>query len=76
MHAPPAAHETAAPRQAEALAAELTRLLRVRGLELEVLALRDLLAAGSGDAACESQLKEIVRLLSEVIMFRAGLARE
>ena len=88
MHGPQAACSIAATPQADALATELssghpmsdvelTLLLRARDMEREVMALRDLLRAGSGDAGREQQLKEeIVRLLSKVIMFRAGLVRE
>jgi hypothetical protein len=86
MHGPPAACSIAATPPAEAAErradhrvseAELMLLRRARDIEREVMALRDLLRAGSGDAGREQQLKEeIVRLLSKVIVFRAGLARE
>lgn len=86
MHGPPASYANPTP-PAETLAApaigarpvsdaDLALLQRARDMEREVMALRDLLAAGPGDAARQQQLKEeIVRLLSKVIMFRAGLAR-
>ncbi|WP_295989971.1 hypothetical protein [Rugamonas sp.] len=87
--APPAPTLTVEPVEAVGLAglagaaghpvsdADLTLLLRARNIEREVMALRDLLSAASGDAGREQFLrKEIVRLLSKVILFRAGLARE
>lgn len=88
MQGPPATYSMAATPQGAPLTAdlsalrpvsdaELALLLRARALEREVVMLRDLLAVGSADAGHEQQLKEeIVRLLSKVIMFRAGLARE
>jgi len=88
MHGPPAAYGIAATPQTEALMADLlagqpvsdadlTLVLRARDIEREVMTLRGLLAAGSANAGCDQHLKEeIVRLLSKVIMFRVGLARE
>jgi len=88
MHGLPASYDIAATPPAGALTvqpsavrpvsgAELALLLRARDIEREVMALRGLLAGAAGDAARQQQLKEeIVRLLSKVIIFRAGLARE
>src|SRR5471030_43776 len=88
MHGPPAAYGIAATPQTEALMADLlagqpvsdadlTLVLRARDIEREVMTLRGLLAAGSANAGRDQHLKEeIVRLLSKVIMFRVGLARE
>ena len=88
MHGLPASYAIAATPPAEASTvppsvvrpvsdAELTLLLRARDIEREVMALRGLLLAAAVDAGRQQQLKEeIVRLLSKVIIFRAGLARE
>jgi len=88
MQGLPATYGVATTPPAEALTAELlaghpvsdadlTLLLRAREIEREVMALRVLLAGGSGEAGHQQYLKEeIVRLLSKVIVFRAGLARE
>lgn len=87
MHGPPAADSSAATPRGEVAAperpagqaaagADLAPLLRIRAIERDVMALRGRLAGAAGDAGREQALKEeIVRLLSKVILFRAGLAR-